>query len=246
MRAWKPASRSPGSPRREAFLERTPGKIHSTYLFPAIVFLFVLQPVFATLSSTASEVLALVLAVMLVIGIWSLAPGRLWSRVGIGIFLAMLGTLGVHAVAPSVALMVAGTVWLDLLGLLCVILGVRWLFGSHRITAEGLLMSMSLFLLIGIFFATLSLGLYLVDPWSYSGLSPSGQSGEMEGLLYFSIGTLTGVAYGDILPVHPIARLLSSIEAVIGQMYMAVLVAMLVSDYAAGRSAGSAGGPPAH
>jgi ion channel len=115
--------------------------------------------------------------------------------------LAGLATLGVHALSPSRVLIVAGTVWLDLLGLL-----------DRRAVLQR--------------------------------TEPERAVGEMEGLLYFSIGTLTGVAYGDILPVHPMARLLSSIEAVIGQMYMAVLVAMLMSDYAAGRSAGSAGGRP--
>ena len=244
MRAWDPASRSLGSCRREAPLERATGKIHATYLFPAVVFFLLLQPVVATLFATASEVLVVPLAATLVIGIWSLAPGRLWTRVGIGTFLGLLVTMGAHAVAPSRMLVVVGTIWLDLLGLLCVILGIRWLFTLRRITVEGLLMSMSLFLLIAIFFSTLCIGLFLLDPKSFSGLSPSGQSAEVAELLYYSIGTLTGVAYGDILPVHPFARLLSSIEAVVGQMYMAVLVAMLVSDYASGRSGGKAG-PPA-
>ena len=245
MRASGPASRPIGSSRREAPLERATGKIHANYLFPAVVFFLVLQPVVATLFATASEVLVVPLAVTLAIGIWSLASGRLWTRMGIGILLALLVTMGAHAVAPSRTLVVVGSIWLDLLGLLCVILGIRWLFTLHRITVEGLLTSISLFLLVGIFFSTLCIGLYLLDPKSFSGLSPTGQSAEVAELLYYSVGTLTGVAYGDILPVHPFARLLSSIEAVVGQMYMAVLVAMLVSDYAAGRSGGSASSPPA-
>ena len=41
--------------------------------------------------------------------------------------------------------------------------------------------------------------------------------------------TLTTVGYGDVLPVHPVARSLAMLEAVIGPLYLAILVARLVS-----------------
>ncbi len=46
---------------------------------------------------------------------------------------------------------------------------------------------------------------------------------------YFSITTLTTLGYGDILPVQPIARSLSMAEALIGQLYPAILLARMVS-----------------
>ena len=51
--------------------------------------------------------------------------------------------------------------------------------------------------------------------------------------------TLTTVGYGDVLPVHPVARSLAILEAVTGPLYLAILVARLVSLTAA--PAGSAG-----
>lgn len=48
-------------------------------------------------------------------------------------------------------------------------------------------------------------------------------------LIYFSFSMLTTVGYGDIVPVHPIARSLSSVEAIIGQLYPATLLARLVT-----------------
>jgi hypothetical protein len=48
-------------------------------------------------------------------------------------------------------------------------------------------------------------------------------------LTYFSFATLTTVGYGDVLPVHPLARSLSSLEAIIGQLYPATLLARLVT-----------------
>jgi hypothetical protein len=47
-------------------------------------------------------------------------------------------------------------------------------------------------------------------------------------LIYFSFSTLTSVEYGDAYPVHRIARSLATAEALIGQLYPAILIATLV------------------
>jgi hypothetical protein len=48
-------------------------------------------------------------------------------------------------------------------------------------------------------------------------------------LVYFSFVTLTSVGYGDIVPVHPVARSLCNLESIIGQLYPATLLARLVT-----------------
>ena len=48
------------------------------------------------------------------------------------------------------------------------------------------------------------------------------------GILYFSVVTLTTLGYGDIVPTSSISRMLVSVEAITGQLYLAVLVARLV------------------
>lgn len=50
-------------------------------------------------------------------------------------------------------------------------------------------------------------------------------------LVYFSLTTLTSTGYGDILPVHPAARSLANLEAVVGQLFLAILLARLVSQH---------------
>ena len=47
--------------------------------------------------------------------------------------------------------------------------------------------------------------------------------------VYFSFVTLTTVGYGDVIAVHPIARSLVTVEALIGQLFPAILLARLVS-----------------
>jgi hypothetical protein len=53
-------------------------------------------------------------------------------------------------------------------------------------------------------------------------------TGEPSRLIYFSFETLTTVSYGDAYPVHRIARSLTTAEALIGQLYPAILIATLV------------------
>ena len=50
-----------------------------------------------------------------------------------------------------------------------------------------------------------------------------------QGFLYFSVVTITTLGYGDITPVHPWARAAVMLEAIIGPLYLAILVARLVS-----------------
>jgi hypothetical protein len=48
-------------------------------------------------------------------------------------------------------------------------------------------------------------------------------------MLYFSLTTLTTTGYGDIVPVDPLARSLANLESVLGQFYLAITVARLVT-----------------
>ena len=50
-------------------------------------------------------------------------------------------------------------------------------------------------------------------------------------LMYFSFVTLCSLGYGDILPVTPAARMLATAEAIVGQFYLAIFVARLISLY---------------
>jgi len=63
---------------------------------------------------------------------------------------------------------------------------------------------------------------YLMDPGADDTLAAST-------LIYFSITTFTTLGYGDILPVSSAARVISGFEAIVGQLYVAIIVARLVA-----------------
>jgi hypothetical protein len=83
--------------------------------------------------------------------------------------------------------------------------------------AIGLTFS-ALYAIVGVAYADAFDGLKVVD-------SPTLSSR----MIYFSFGTLTTAGSGDIAPLHPIARSLTNLEAMIGQLYPATLLARLVT-----------------
>ena len=65
---------------------------------------------------------------------------------------------------------------------------------------------------------------------AFTGLGPLEDNLTVPGnLIYFSFVTLTSVGYGDIVPLHPVVRGISNVEAIIGQLYPATLLARLVT-----------------
>jgi len=65
---------------------------------------------------------------------------------------------------------------------------------------------------------------------------------ERPDFIYFSFVTLTTVGYGDVTPVHPVARSLAVAEALTGQLYPAILIGRLVTLATGSGPAGPATG----
>jgi hypothetical protein len=101
-------------------------------------------------------------------------------------------------------------------------------FGAGRITVHRIMGAVILYLYIGLTFAGLfRLGAILLHP-SFTGLSTTRRE-NLSALLYFSMSALTTSGFGDIVPLHPFMRSLANLEAVIGQLYPATLLARLVT-----------------
>ncbi len=91
----------------------------------------------------------------------------------------------------------------------------------HRI--EG---SIVAYLLVGLIFASVFHAIYLAaGPSSFNNL----KAADLKEFLYFSFTSLTTMGYGDITPVHPLSRSMANFEALIGQLYPAILIARLVT-----------------
>jgi Ion channel len=106
----------------------------------------------------------------------------------------------------------------------------RAVFGPGRVTWHRVQGAVVLYMNVALLFFTLYRFLTTLVPNAFNGLPPIGaEHGSGAALLYFSFSTLTTVGYGDITPVYPLARNLANLEAVIGQLFPATLLARLVS-----------------
>ncbi len=94
------------------------------------------------------------------------------------------------------------------------------------------------YVLIGFCFAMIHMMVAIHDPHSYRDNVKGYDSGRERHdryplLIYFSFCTLSTVAYGDIIPISRLARAISCLEAMSGQLYLAIMVARLVGMHTA-------------
>ena len=104
-------------------------------------------------------------------------------------------------------------------------------FREGPITSQRIQGAIAAYLLVALMFAAAYTWIDLHIAEAFTG--PVGINGlqhdPMQRFVYFSFVTLTTVGYGDISPIAPIARSLAMLEAVLGQLFPAVLLARLVS-----------------
>ena len=109
---------------------------------------------------------------------------------------------------------------------------VKYIVHARRVTSELIFGAACVYLMIGIVGALL---FAVLDVWSPGSLRLPPAAGsavddatQFSAVAYYSFVTLTTLGYGDITPVSRLARSLSTMQAVTGQLYLAVLVAWVV------------------
>jgi Ion channel len=208
----------------------------SALLAVLVVYIFVLHPI-EEMGLAGVFWVEILFALVLVAGVWAV-----WNRGAHAvIFAATVGIAEVvrwvHWVAPTAGL----ASWAALsssvaIGLL-MFLVLRHVMLPGPITRHRIRGAIAVYLLIGFMWGHAYDFLQILIPGGFQlpsrGPGPGAHSWT---LLYFSFTTLTTLGYGDILPVHPVARSLALVEALMGQLYPAILIGGLVSLHIASRS----------
>jgi Ion channel len=103
-------------------------------------------------------------------------------------------------------------------------------FAPGRITSHRLQGAVVLYLTVATIFASAFGLIWELSPGAFVNIvAPVGGAEEVGTMLYFSLTTLTTTGYGDIVAVDPFARSLANLESVLGQFFLAITVARLVT-----------------
>jgi hypothetical protein len=127
-----------------------------------------------------------------------------------------------------------------------VVMTLRQTFRPGPVSVHRVLGGVAAYLLIGL---TWAFGYKLLmeerpDAIHFQAFIGGIPTSEPSRLIQFSFSTLTSVSYGDAYPVHRIARSLATAEALIGQLYPAILIATLVGMALQSRSVEAVGPNP--
>lgn len=214
-------------------------KTNFSYLLVALVFLLVAIPIADDLGQISVPIArAAVFCVLLIVGIWSLkGGGRFFS---IGMFFVVAGiVLNGLAVTSHTPFFQYSSI-LAIIGFLLVTISytLRQIVFGTEVNANRLVGAVCVYLLLGVIWALTYSIVELAMPGSFDGVTTAQGDGWNSSWLYFSFVTLTTLGYGDILPISATARALAYMQAVVGQFYVAVLVAGLVSGYISNRQNG--------
>jgi hypothetical protein len=97
------------------------------------------------------------------------------------------------------------------------------------VTVHRVLGAIALYLNLGLMFAAVYRLIWYFIPNSLTNIPGEAGWQAYGTILYFSFVTLTSTGFGDVAPVHPLVRTLTNVEAIIGQLYPATLLARLIT-----------------
>jgi voltage-gated potassium channel Kch len=160
----------------------------------------------------------------------AMAKSRFITVLALAFALVTLVVRWAKIFVPSAGLATLDTLLLLVfLGMLAVIVLFQ-VFREGPITIQRISGAVVVYLLLGLMWALAYQLIELQQPGSFNFADAPAIGDTLSArLVYFSFVTLTTLGYGDITAVSPVARTLAMLEAVIGQLFPAILIARLVS-----------------
>ncbi|RLA31839.1 MAG: hypothetical protein DRR11_09805 [Gammaproteobacteria bacterium] len=204
-----------------------------SYLLIALLVFLIAVPIAIDLHLFSPEIIrAIGFSAFLAIGLWSLRnSGRTFSAatafVVVGIVLSVL-----FAYNNQIIFRFGSTLAMLAFLLLATSQAMQQIAKGNNISANRIVGAICVYLMLGVIWALSYALLEAVVPGSFKGLTEQTASASWNpDWVYFSFVTLSTLGYGDITPMTYSARALSYFEAIVGQFYLAVLVAGLVGAY---------------
>ena len=202
-------------------------------LLLSLLLMIVLHPVLdhGTLRRLFTEMLIFVPVLLATLRL-SQIKTRLWPSVSLMISATGLAVLS--NLWPNPVVIVAKWGALAVFFALTVVGLFSFLRNAREVTETHLFTAVSIYLLLGILWFSVYCAIDTYQPGSILQGGSLLEHRENQ-LLYFSLITLSTIGYGDIVPVGPEVRMLAALEGIVGVLYVAITVAILVSAFHAPR-----------
>lgn len=193
-----------------------------TLLLILLVIIYVIAEVFdqSDLVQATTWILALL---VFVVTLRALGATPKTVYVNLAVFATVLAIALVGLVVEVDAMIAPAGLAVTAYSFVAPVLIMRHIVGKTSITMDVIFGAVSVYVFLGIDFAVLYEIIARVDSAAFAATS-----GEVPSLFYFSFTTLTTVGYGDVTPVSDLARALTVVEALTGQILLVVIVARLV------------------
>jgi hypothetical protein len=200
-----------------------------------LVMLFVVAP-FQAAGIIIFEGFGVIVALVMIAAVFVLSASPTATLIMLGGFLLNIVVIIARLRKPfAFDLYLVAAAWLTIVCMLGFVVA-RNVFGAGAVNYHRIVGAILLYLLIAIAFVSLFTLVGLWVPNAFNGLVLQDNQKMASSLIYFSFVTLTSTGYGDIVPVHPVARSLCNLETIIGQLYPATLLARLVTLELSGRN----------
>ena len=209
-------------------------------LLIALLALLLLYPFFAG-SVVAHAFWDMCSFAILLLGISAISHVRRYVVIAVVLAIAVLGTRWSGYVVDNAMLLLVNDGLAAIFFTFTACLLLADVLRTGAVTANKIYGALCVYLLIGLTWGFMFLTLEGFQPGSFlvGQARSSGIEKDPATLVYFSFVTLSTVGYGDITPLSPPARSLAFLEAIIGQIYLAVLVARLVGLHIVYSTAGA-------
>ena len=197
-------------------------------LMGSLMILLVAYPIMEGLGRL--DLYGAVVVFQLVVGVYSIGDSKKHLLTAAGL---CLPGLALHLVAlfhPSRLILLIGDGTVAIFFIYVIIIVYRAVLSETDFDQNTIAGAVSVYLLLGIFWSVLYSMVSKLQPESFAFLHESGDFGYSSSgqFLYFSFVTLTTLGYGDISPDTTLSQTLAWMEAVAGQLFVAVTVATLV------------------
>lgn len=211
---------------------RTKRTANFLYLLAGLLVILVAGPIFYEFTRQPMTLVSqIAFTSTLFIGLWSLMQERKWFIAGIVLVVADVSTTALH--------LVTGTLWSETLTIIIemtfctmsLVFALGHVLFATKMDFNRIVGAICIYLLLGVTLSLANMLIYRYVPGAFNGIDATAAPSKGFTLVYYTFVTMTTLGYGDISPEGALARVVAYLAAIAGQFYIAILVAMLVSQY---------------